>query len=69
MSAGTDPLAEGLGAAGLTNAEIIERSTLSARLAKRHVNRTLSKLDPRHRSRLVTAAYESGALVPAGDRS
>src|SRR5205807_1628970 len=54
----------GLVAAGLSNAEIAERLTVSPLTAKTHVSRAMIKLGARDRAQLVIAAYESGLIRP-----
>ncbi|MDT0321616.1 response regulator transcription factor [Streptomyces millisiae] len=48
--------------AGLTNAEIAERLSISAATAKTYVTRLLAKLDARDRVQLVIIAYETGLV-------
>ncbi|MFD5321017.1 response regulator [Streptomyces sp. NPDC127098] len=48
--------------AGLTNAEIAERLSISAATAKTYVTRLLAKLDARDRVHLVIIAYETGLV-------
>jgi DNA-binding NarL/FixJ family response regulator len=51
-------------AAGLSNAEIAGRLTVSPLTAKTHVSRAMTKLGARDRAQLVIAAYESGLIRP-----
>jgi len=53
-------------AAGLSNAEIADRLTISYATAKTHVSRLLTKLGARDRAQLVIAAYEHGVVAPGG---
>lgn len=55
-------------AAGLSNAEIADRLTISYATAKTHVSRLLTKLDARDRAQLVILAYEHGVVRPGGRR-
>ncbi|GHE96329.1 DNA-binding response regulator [Streptomyces longispororuber] len=50
--------------AGLTNAEIAERLTISVATAKTYVTRLLAKLGARDRVQLVIIAYETGLVTP-----
>ena len=54
---------------GLSNAEIAEHLHLSPATIKTHVGRLLMKLTARDRAQLVIAAYESGLLAAAHDRT
>ena len=51
-------------AAGLSNAEIADRFSISYATAKTHVSRLLTKLDVRDRAQLVIIAYEYGVVRP-----
>ncbi len=53
-------------AAGLSNAEIAEKLTISYATAKTHVSRLLTKLAARDRAQLVILAYENGVVQPGG---
>lgn len=53
-------------AAGLSNAEIADRLTISYATAKTHVSRLLTKLDARDRAQLVILAFENGVVQPGG---
>ncbi|MFF9900126.1 response regulator [Streptomyces longispororuber] len=50
--------------AGLTNAEIADRLTISVATAKTYVTRLLAKLGARDRVQLVIIAYETGLVTP-----
>ena len=52
--------------AGLSNAEVAERLSMSPATAKTHVVRILSKLHARDRAQLVVLAYETGLVTPGG---
>ncbi|MGD0980421.1 MAG: response regulator transcription factor [Solirubrobacteraceae bacterium] len=54
----------GLVAAGLNNAQIAERLTVSSATVKTHVSRTMGKLGAHDRAQLVVLAYETGLVVP-----
>jgi DNA-binding NarL/FixJ family response regulator len=54
-------------AAGLTNAEVADRLTLSSTTVKTHVTRILAKLGLRDRVQAVIAAYETGLIAPGGN--
>ncbi|MEV8532497.1 response regulator transcription factor [Streptomyces sp. NPDC051211] len=56
-------------ARGQNNTEVAETLGLSPLTAKTHVSRIMGKLDARDRAQLVIAAYESGLVVPGGDRT
>ncbi|MER5928834.1 response regulator transcription factor [Streptomyces sp. NPDC002054] len=56
-------------ARGQNNTEIAETLGLSPLTAKTHVSRMMGKLDVRDRAQLVIVAYESGIVVPGGDRA
>ncbi|QES51651.1 DNA-binding response regulator [Streptomyces venezuelae] len=56
-------------ARGQNNTEIAETLGLSPLTAKTHVSRIMGKLDVRDRAQLVIVAYESGIVVPGGDRA
>jgi DNA-binding NarL/FixJ family response regulator len=53
-------------AAGLNNAQIAKRLTVSAATVKTHVSRTMGKLGAHDRAQLVVLAYETGLVVPGG---
>ncbi|WP_061292997.1 response regulator [Herbidospora cretacea] len=53
-------------AAGLSNAELADRLTLSVATVKTHVARILSKLGLRDRAQAVVVAYETGLITPGG---
>jgi DNA-binding NarL/FixJ family response regulator len=55
-------------AAGLTNAEIASRLSISPFTCKSHVSSILGKLDARDRTQLVVLAYESGLVTPGQQR-
>ncbi|MFF3441497.1 response regulator [Streptosporangium sp. NPDC002721] len=55
-------------AAGLSNAELADRLTLSVATVKTHVARILSKLGLRDRAQAVVVAYETGLISPGGVR-
>jgi DNA-binding NarL/FixJ family response regulator len=52
--------------AGLTNADIAGRLTLSPLTVKTHVRRIMLKLAAHDRAQLVIAAYEGGLIAPSG---
>jgi DNA-binding NarL/FixJ family response regulator len=53
-------------ARGFGNAEIAARLAVSPATVKTHVGSAVAKLDARDRAELVTLAYETGFVVPAG---
>ena len=55
-------------AQGLSNQEIAEELHMGYGTVKTHVSHLLTKLQSRDRAQLVMVAYESGLVVPGGDR-
>ncbi|MCC8250670.1 response regulator [Saccharothrix luteola] len=53
---------------GLTNAQIAQRLVLSEATVKTHVKRMMGKLALSSRAQAVVVAYESGLIVPTGNR-
>ena len=53
---------------GLTNAQIAQRLVLSEATVKTHVKRMMGKLALASRAQAVVVAYESGLIVPTGNR-
>jgi DNA-binding NarL/FixJ family response regulator len=51
---------------GFSNAEIAERLAVSPATVKSHVGRAMANLEARNRAELVTLAYETGLVLPAG---
>jgi DNA-binding NarL/FixJ family response regulator len=53
---------------GLTNSQIAQRLVLSEATVKTHVKRMMGKLSLSSRAQAVVVAYESGLIVPTGNR-
>lgn len=53
------------GGAGLSNADIAERLTVSPHTVRTHVKRSMAKLGAHDRAHLVAIAYETGLVRPA----
>ncbi|QQQ78335.1 response regulator transcription factor [Saccharothrix sp. 6-C] len=53
---------------GLTNGQIAQRLVLSEATVKTHVKRMMGKLALSSRAQAVVVAYESGLIVPTGNR-